>query len=260
MEADSGGPLLSSVLRGLVIAGLVVAHLAAVAVGLIVVAWSSTPIGAVVGLGVLFMAACAVAWVIGVEHWAAGIAGALQLASAVAVGGCYVAVVGYGVAAGIDSLASRRAYATPAIETAPAFVLALLALLAVGLLVAALPFAARRRRLAVGALVGTVAGAVGLAATTAAAAVVDPCDTFRFDRDRWRADVRDYDGERLGDAIARCDTLDGASHAQVRRMLGAPDRSGPFTWQYFVGQNNSDTQTMIVRFGRDSRVRAVEPP
>lgn len=260
MEANSGGPLLPPVLRGLVIAGLVVAHLAAVAVGLIVVAWSSTPIEIVVGLGVLLMAACAVAWVIGVEHWAGGITGVLQFAAAVAVGGCYVAVVGYGLAAGIDSLASRRAYATPAIETAPALVLAFLALLAVGILVAALPVAAQRRRMVIGALVSTVAGAVGLAATTGVAAVVDPCGTFRFDRDRWRANVRDHDGEALGDAIARCETLDGASQAQVRRMLGAPDRSGPFTWQFFVGQSNSDTQIMIVRFGRDSHVHTVESP
>lgn len=254
------GPLLPSAMRGLVIAGLVIVHLAAVAVGLIIAAWSSMSTEIVVGLGLLLMAACAVAWVIGAERWAGGIGGALQLAAAIAVGGCYVAVVGYGLAAGIESLVSRRAYATPAAETAPAFVVAALALLAVGILVAALPVAARRRRLAVGALVSAVAGAVGLTATTGVAAVVDPCSTFRFDRERWRADVRNYDGERLGDAIARCGTLDGASPAKVRRMLGTPDRSGPFTWQFFVGQRNSDTQIMIVRFGRDSRVHAVEAP
>ncbi len=260
MERRSEAALLPSVLRGLAIAGLLVAHLAAFTIGVIVSAWSSTPIEVVVGLGLLLVAACAVAWVIGAGHWSRGITQALQLVAAVAVGGCYLVVVGYGVATGIDSLASRRAYATPTVETAPAFVIAVLGLLAVGILAAALPLAARRRRLAVGALVCALAGSFGLAATTGVAAVIDPCDTFRFDRERWRADVRGYDGDRLGDAIVRCDTLAGASQPRVRRMLGEPDRSGPFTWQFFVGQRNSDTSIMIVRFGRASRVQTVEAP
>ncbi len=254
-------PLLASpLLRGLVIAGLVVGHVAAFAVGLIVAAWTSAPIEIAVGLGLILAAACLVSWVVGIERWARGLAGVVQLGAAVAVGGCYLAVAGYGLAAGIDSLASRRAYATPAIETAPAFVLALLALLAVGVLVAVLPVAKRRRRVALGALLGAVMGAFGLAAATGVAAVLDPCDSFRFDRERWRGDVRDYNGERLGNAVMRCETLGGASHAQVRRMLGSPDRSGPFTWQYFVGQQNSDSLIMIVRFDRDGRVRDVESP
>lgn len=247
-------------LRGLVIAGLVLLHLAAFAVGLIAAAWFSTPVEILVALGLLFVAACAVAWVIGIERWAGGFPGVVQLGAAVAVGGCYLAVAGYGLAAGVDSLASRRTYATPAMETAPAFFLAFVALLSAGILVAALPVADRRRRVAAGALVGALAGAFGLVATTGVAAVVDPCDSFGFDRSRWRADVHDYDGARLGDALVRCETLDGASQARVRRMLGTPDRSGPFTWQFFVGQENSDTQIMIVRFGRDGRVRDVEPP
>lgn len=254
MDAPCGAALLRSpVVGALVVAGLVVGHLMAMAAALAAAEWFAKP-GLFYGSVSAFAAACTVAWVVGTGHWARGRGRVVQYAAVLALGGCYLAVAAVALAWGIDELGTRREYATPASHSAPGLVSAALALLAIAILAVALPVRTRRRRVAAAVLGAALLGAGALLGTAGAAAVIDPCESFRFDRDRWRAELGVNDAERLARALARCGTLDGASKARVRRMLGAPDRSGPFTWRWFV-YSASPSRELAVTFGRDGRVR-----
>lgn len=75
------------------------------------------------------------------------------------------------------------------------------------------------------------------------------------------------EAERLAHAVIRCRTVDGATRAQVRRLLGGAQRDMRRTWEWFVGETNDalgpgDAQGFYIEFGSDGRARKayLSPP
>jgi hypothetical protein len=105
---------------------------------------------------------------------------------------------------------------------------------------------------AIGQAVLAVIAVVGVASAIAAG---DRCDE-PFDAEGWRATD---DRVELAETIGRCRLLDGATRAEVRRLLGPPEHRGRRRWAYYVGETNDlmgpgDATYLGVRFGRDGRV------
>ena len=98
----------------------------------------------------------------------------------------------------------------------------------------------------------------------------------RFDSEEWReAPIESEHRLQLAEQVQRCGFIDGASKAEVRRVLGpAPrPREEPYRseydrwWHYPVGTTNDyfgpgDEQNLTVTFDRRGRVKRVEvsPP
>jgi hypothetical protein len=86
------------------------------------------------------------------------------------------------------------------------------------------------------------------------------CADYTFDRASW--DSRR--SEQLAEArsLARCDTLDGLTGAEVRNRLGDPGAGpgyGPDEWHYTLGIVRSgpgfgDDRALVVRFGSGGEV------
>lgn len=138
------------------------------------------------------------------------------------------------------------------------------ALIAIALLLAALPLpvsdvAARTLVVTcVGPAVFLVGGAVAVQESTAS------CGSYELDRARWQADIPQGGTDAtlaMAKALARCDTLDGATRAEVRELLGRPHiPSARREWTWQVGWVNSDYglgdgETMTVVFDRRGHVR-----
>lgn len=173
--------------------------------------------------------------------------------------GLGLAIGVYALVQGIAELAVRDSFGTPSGEIAFNFVVTALAFSGVVLLLASVPLPRRRAWQAVGG----AAGATVAAALAAVAINVGPdgCGGFQPDAAQWRADLRqggNDDTQAISAALVRCRTLDGATRAEVRALLGRPSKPGS-TWTWNVGWVNDaiglgDGQSMQVYF-EDGRVR-----
>ena len=259
--------------RVLVAGALVIGHLAIVGLGFVLLLWLFAPMKFIAALGVL-VAASFVAWVVAVGRWSHGVAMAMQVAATTVVCVSYVAVAVVAIAAGLDDLSSRSTFATPAGEAGFMIGIAALAVMALAVLAATLPLPVRRRVTTTAALAAVIAAVGGLGAAGAVAVGVYSCEDFRFDRSRWEAALdrpdsprQTSEAERLAHAVIRCRTVDGATRAQVRRLLGGAQRDTRRTWEWFVGETNDalgpgDAQGFYIEFGSDGRARKayLSPP
>lgn len=190
---------------------------------------------------------------------------AVQIGATVALLGAGLLLAGLGVLGVLDALATVDTLGTAPASAAPNAGIAAAAVVACALLLAAVPLPLGRR--AAGALVcGVTVLAAGLALGCAALSVgPQGCGRFRFDRERWLADVpRGGSDETLtiAAALVRCDSLDGATRAEVRELLGRPHRGAPpsrTNWRWSVGTVNDaigpgDGEELRVTFHGD-RVR-----
>lgn len=155
------------------------------------------------------------------------LAAVVQVAAAAILCGFYIVVAGFAIAQGVEAVTSRSSFATPASEASAMFVVAALAAVAVAVLIASIPLPVRRCVARTAVLVTVAAGVSGLGAAAAVGVGAEPCEEFRFDPGRWRAalDRPDSPGrvskaERIAGAVVRCRTVEGASHAEVQRLLG----------------------------------------
>lgn len=247
-----------------------VGHLASLPLALVLFLFE--PGLSAVALGVL-AAALLVAWVVVVGRWSLEWPGWVQAGAAAVLCASYVAVACVAFTNGLDALASRSTFATPTSDAGLSFVVAALAALATAALLVAIPLPIRPAHAAIAAI-AALAGAGGAGAAVAVGVSGDSCQDFRFDRDRWNAALggadppgRTSDAERLGEAIVRCDTVNGAGRATVRRLLGGPANNRHTTWHRPLGITNDalgpgDGQELLVEFGADDRARTVylSPP
>lgn len=111
----------------------------------------------------------------------------------------------------------------------------------------------------------------------------DDCSLARFDSRGWihSAPAREEPGggatqrQRLADRLIECETLLGTRRSRVREILGRPDNyvaqgtrfyaNGSWedgTWSYTLGTQRAgfpiDDEHLVVRFGREGRVRSTE--
>lgn len=183
---------------------------------------------------------------------------ALVLASGLLI----VAVAGSWV---LDALDTRDTLGTALRSAAPDAAWAAAAVLGCALVLASIPLPLGRR-----AGAALVAGVVAVAAVLGLGAAVlhagpQGCGHFRFDRERWQADVPRGGSDAtlsIAAALVRCRTLDGAPRAEVRALLGRPNgysSPSPASWSWNVGTVNDgigpgDGEFLTVTFRRD-RVR-----
>lgn len=206
---------------------------------------------AVAALSVLAM------WPVLDGHWARGPLVALQ--------GLAVAVVlaGYaGVALLLADLV-REGLQERAVHATPADALALWTAMALGAVVAAVAVAlalpGQRTRRVRAAVVGVLAasGLFGAGVTVAIAAGGDPCDGYRFDRSAWQDDDT---REAVGEALARCSTLQGMHRDDVDELLGGPFiNSLQRSYTLDVSEDAMGFPsyvTLVVIFNDDQRVRS----
>ncbi|MDX6691243.1 MAG: hypothetical protein QOG15_2700 [Solirubrobacteraceae bacterium] len=125
-------------LRGLVVAGLVLGHLATIALGFWLLIWLLAP-HTCFALVAVFVAAVVVAGVVGAGRWATGWWFGVQIAAVVGVCAFYVVAALYGFHVGIDDFAARAAIGTPATDIGLSLAVGAGAIIAIGVLVAALP-------------------------------------------------------------------------------------------------------------------------
>lgn len=256
-------------LRGLVAIALVGAHLAGLALAIWFLVWLfALPVFA--AMFVLLLAACVAAKVLVTGRWSRGLRGGVQVVAVVVLCASYVVVGALAIASAIGALASQPAYATPRSAAVSAFLIAAIAAAATAAVIVSIPMSRRRalvrRMSAIVVMIGAV-GAVGGA--VAAGASPDPCEAFDFDRARWRAALggadsvgRMSEAERIARAIERCRTVDGASRAKVRALLGGSQSSKRATWRWSLGTANDalgpgDGQDLVVEFGRTGRAHSV---
>jgi len=123
-----------------------------------------------------------------------------------------------------------------------------------------------------------VVGSVAAVAVATTGASREECSVATFDTRLW-ADASSADREpgggpssrqRLADRLVECESLQGASRRQVRKLLGRPDDhvardrrlDEEGTWSYDLGTERGwmgiDDEHLVVRFGRDERVRSAE--
>ena len=83
-------------------------------------------------------------------------------------------------------------------------------------------------------------------------------ETWAAGRDPLKFEVLEHD---LGLAVV-CGTLEGASSAQVQRLLGKPDTKSTSVWTYDVGVPEilSDYPDLELRFGSTGRVEDARVP
>jgi hypothetical protein len=160
-----------------------------------------------------------------------------------------------------DARDAQEALGTSAAEVAASAVLGVVAVLALACMAVALPLSVRRATLVgVVSLLGVLAAA-GVAAA-AVAASRDGCEAFRFDRARWRAELKTPDtepgrvsgAERIARAVVRCGVFDRAGTREIRRRLGPPTSKRAGRWAWYVGTTNDaigpgDSQELIVEDG-----------
>jgi hypothetical protein len=93
------------------------------------------------------------------------------------------------------------------------------------------------------------------------------CTDFRAGRTTWSEAVRsDDDSARHGfaDGLVKCQALQGASRAEVFRLLGPPTEMGrrPEEWVYALGDERSliqmDSGYLSIKFDTHDSVRTVE--
>lgn len=260
-------PLLRPAPRAAVAAGALLAGLLAAVVGLLSFLLGERPVLILAAFAPLAAAPVA-GWVMIAGQWSRvrGLV-AVQLAAAAVTLAFYAFVVVRSLAEAIDALGSRSTLGVSPSEAGGRLLVVAAAFAAIAFVIAALPIAVGRRGVvAVVAAVG--AAAVGaLAAGTYLAVGRDQCRDFRFDRTRWERALGApdpmgtvSDAEQMGRAIVRCDTVDGATRAEVARLLGAPSRPAGRRWTWGLGTTNDgigpgDGQALEVAFGRDGRVR-----
>lgn len=107
-----------------------------------------------------------------------------------------------------------------------------------------------RRSLAATALVA--AALAGGALVFRADGDVD-CSTYRFDRAAWSSGIGgDYPTPRRQEAggLVECGVLDGRAPRDVRRLLGAPNRTYGTSWHYPLGLDplGIDSEVLVVSF------------
>jgi len=254
--------------RVLIAVALVGGHVAALALVTWLLLWLFAP--PVFGAAfVLVVAACGAAKVVVAGRWSGGALGAMQVCAVVLLCASYVVVGALATAWGLDALASQAAFATPRGVAVGAFVLAALAATAIAAVIVAIPISSRRTVLKISATAVVLAAAGGIAGAVAAGVSRDPCEAFEFDRSRWRAALAApdpvgtmSDAERIARAVDRCRTVDGATRAQVRLLLGGAQSSDTTTWSWPLGTTNDalgpgDGQELLVEFAATGRARAV---
>jgi hypothetical protein len=246
-------------LRALVVGGLVVGHVAIIALGFWFLIWLFAP-HAFFALVAVFVAAVVVAGVVGVGQWAGGWWRAVQIAAAVGLCAFYVVAALYEFNAGIGDLATRAAIGTPATDIGLTLAIGAGAIVAIGVLIAVLPLPVSPRTAGIAAAITVVTGLGCAFSALAVGAGTDTCDRFRVDPARWRAALRAHpaDAERMARAIDNCGTIDGARRGTVRLLLGESGAPRGREWSWHVGASGGlfgHFQEFIVEFGRDNRVR-----
>ncbi len=256
-------------LRVLVAIALVGAHLAGLALAIWFLVWLfALPVFA--ALLMLLLAACVAAKVVVTGRWSRGLRGRVEVVAIVVLCASYVVVGALAIASGMGALASQSAYATPRSAAISAFLIAAIAAAAIAALIISIPISRRRalvRRISASVVMIGALGAVGGA--VAAGASRDPCEAFDLDRARWRAALggadsvgRMSEAERIARAIERCRTVDGASRAKIRELLGGSQGIKRTTWRWSLGTANDglgpgDGQDLVVEFGRTGHARSV---
>jgi hypothetical protein len=257
---ESQSPLLSQPwLRALVVGGLVLGHLATIALGLWLLVWLFAP-HAFFALVVVFVAAVVVAGVVGAGRWATGWWRVVQITAVVGVCAFYVVAALYEFSVGIGDFTTRAAIGTAATDIGLTLAIGAGAVVAIGVLIATLPLPVSPRTAGIAAAAVVATGFVGAFTALAIGAGTDTCDRFRVDPARWRAALRGHptDAERIARAIDNCGAIDGAPRNTVVRLLGRSELSGGRQWSWRVGQSGGlfgHFQEFIVEFGRDDRVR-----
>ena len=266
-DVDFDAPMRLRWLRVFVAAALVGGHVATLALAVWFLLWLFAP-PVFAAMFVLLLAACVAAKVVVTGHWSGGVRGGLQVGAVVVLCSSYVVGAALAIARGVDALASQPAYATPRSTAITAFVIAAIAAAAIAAVIVSLPTSERRFLVKISAIVVLI-GAAGAVGGAVAAASRDPCEAFEFDRSRWRAALggpdsvgRMSDAERIARAIDRCRTVDGATRAMVRWLLGGSQSSKRTTWRWPLGNTHDllgpgDGQDLFVEFGRTGRARSV---
>lgn len=188
----------------------------------------------------------------------------LQAGSVAVLLGLGALLVVRGATIALDEVSLGAPVATSGDALPNGMVYVAVALIAIALLLAAIPLpvsevAARTLVVTcVGPAALLVGGAVLVQETTVG------CGGHELDAARWQADVRRGGTDEtlsMAAALVRCDTLDGATRAEVRELLGRPDRfaSTRSRWGWNVGTVNDalgpgDGEVMSVAFDRDDRV------
>lgn len=248
----------------MVVCGLVLGHLAIIALGFWLLVWLFSPL-AFFALVVAFVAAVVVAVVVGAGRWAGEWwCRAVQIAAVVGLCAFYAAVALYGFGVGIGDFATRAAIGTPATDIGASLAVGGGAVIAIGVLLAAVPLPVRKRTASVVAAVTVVAGLGGVAGAGAVGAVTDTCDAFRPDPARWRMALRAHstDARRMARAIDNCGTIDGARRQTVRGLLGGSEPFSRREWTWFLGTTGGglfggNYEDLVVTFGRDGRAQRV---
>lgn len=189
----------------------------------------------------------------------------LQAGSVAVLLGLGALLVVRGATIALDELSFGAPIATSGDALPNGMIYVAVALIAIALLLAAIPLpvsdvAARTLVVTcVGPAVLLVGGAVVVQDTTVG------CGGYELDAARWRADVRRGGTDEtlaMAAALVRCDTLDGTTRAEVRELLGRPDRfvSSRPRWGWYVGTVNDalgpgDGEVMSVDFDAADRVR-----
>ena len=276
-QTDGGGrmgaaasPLLGRTLfRSLVAAGMVLGSCAAFLAGSVLFVWATAPFAFFGALGVFAVSPFA-AWTVDRGRWSKGIPGAVQIAAVALTGASYVAVAVYAGSQALEAFQARSTLAPPPELLGFWVAVAAGAAIAVAVLMAALPL--RMSRAATMAAAGALAVAALACAGLAVVVTVqrDRCEDFEFDRARWKAALahddapgETSDAEYMGDAIARCHTVHGATPSEVTALLGRPDthshRHGKRRWYWQVGWTNDaigpgDGRVLWIEFGPGKRV------
>ncbi len=254
--------------RVLIAVGLVGGHLTALALATRLLLWLFAP-ATFAAILALVPAACAAAKVVVSGRWSRGVVGAIQVAAVVMLCVAYVGGGALALAGAAAALGSQATFATPRSEATTAFLMAAIAAAAVAAVLVAIPLSGRRALARMAAVVFMIAAAGGVGGAVAAGASRDPCEAFEFDRSRWRTALAGpdavgttSDAERIARAIDRCRTVDGATRADVRRLLGGSQSGRRRTWTWPLGTTDDalgpgDDQDLLVVFDRSGRARSV---
>lgn len=254
--------------RVLVAIAFVGAHLASLALAIWFLVWLFAP-PVFAAMFVLLLAACVAAKVVVSGRWSRGLRGGVQIVAVVVLCASYVVAGALAIAQGVDALASQPTYATPRSAASSAFLIAAIAVAAIAAVIVSIPMAGRRAFARISATVAVIAAAGAVGVAVAVGASRNPCEAFHLDRQRWGAALGGADSvggmseaERIARAIERCRTVDGASRATVRGLLGGSQSSKRTTWRWSLGTTNDglgpgDGQDLVVEFGRTGRARSV---
>lgn len=187
----------------------------------------------------------------------------LQVAAVVVLLGVGVLVVARGASLALNELSWRAPLITSPETLALGLVSMAGALVAIALLLAAIPLALSK--LAAGVLVMTCAGEAALLAGGAVLVreTTVGCSGYELDGARWQREVPGGGNDAtlgMAAALARCDTLDGSTRAEVRELLGRPPQASRREWSWQVGWVNKsyglgDGEYMTVTFDGQGRVR-----